>query len=651
MTDTPPEALPLGAPTLAATAADSLGSPLGAPAIVPIGRLESLDPLKRSFRNFMFKTWTTLFGEPPTRRMYEVGERLQYGPAKDIVMGWRGLSKSYITVDFGVWALYVDPTEIVLTVSGSGDGAKGNATLAYAMINNFDWLAHMKPRGMLRQSAQAFDVVGSRMEKSESFAAMSLFGQLTGRRVSLAIPDDVETPNTSETEGDRSDLRLRYAEIGGSLLKKGGRIKVLGTPQTEQTLYTELATDKGYGMRIWPVVYPLLSDDQKRDEVHRYGPWLAPTILAEITANPELAGTSVEPTRFDEADLFGPQGRLIEYGAVEFDRQFRLFFDAGLKDDKPLKMRDIPVVEIAVPTPGNPLRVPVTLTWSPSPANLLVDLKVDGLNGDCAAYAPTGVDHWQEPELKTLVVDPSGKGDDETAWGVIAQHVGRVFLCHIGARRDGFSKDTMEAIAKDAKLYGVHKILIEKNFGDGMFGELLRPYLMDVAHPCTIEEESAGQVQKEIRIIDRLSGIITSHRLVIAADVLRDDWKVTHQGVAEAKRRFYRLTYQITRISKKKGAVAHDDRVDMLASGVASFIGTLRRQLEEATRENREAYLRDQADKIIETRRKQGQPLFGLEAGPSRLGNFVKAVGGMVNSPFFVGRQSAARSHSSGYPR
>lgn len=596
--------------------------------------------MKREFRNFVWKVWRTLFDNDPTPRMYEVAEYLQYGPDKEVVMGWRGLAKSYITVTYGVWTLYRDPTEIVLTVSGSGPGADGNAFLAWSMIGAFDWLAHMKPRGSLRQASHAFDVVGSRMEKSESFAALSLFGQLTGRRCSLAIPDDIETPNTSETEGDRSRMRVRFAEIGGSLLKPGGKIKVLGTAQTEQTIYLDLATTKGYGMRMWPVVYPLISTDPKKDEIGKYGPWLAPSIRAEVEANPELAGCSVEPTRFTEEDL---ASRLLEYGTTEYERQFKLFLDAGAHSNQPLKLKDIPVIEIGVPSEGSPLKVPSTLTWSPLPANQWADIPVDSLNGDSAVYAPMATTEdkafWQVPELVIMEVDPSGGGLDETSWDILAQHLGRVFLVHADQRLEGFSEETMKAIAKDAKLYGVHKIRIEKNYGGGMFGELLRPHLLAIGHPCQIEEENAGQVQKEVRIVDTLQGIITGHRLVIAAEVLRRDFRVSYPNVDAAKQRFYRLTYQLTRITKVKGALAHDDRIDTLASGVASFLGVLRRQLEEAARTNREEYIEREAEKIIELRRKQGQPLFGHEAGPSRLGNFINQVGGLAGSAFFKGRR------------
>jgi hypothetical protein len=600
--------------------------------IVQAGNLDR-DPLKRDFKNFMWKTWMTRFGNAPSPRMYEIGDRLQHGSDRDEILGFRGVAKSNVTVTFGVWKLHCDQKEIILTVSGSGDGAKGNAVLAWDMVNSFDWLAHLKPRANQRHSTYAFDVAGTATEKSESFAAMSLFGQLTGRRASGIIPDDVETPNTSATEGDRSELRTRYAELGGAILKPGGWIKVLGTPQTEQTIYLELATERGYTMYILPALYPLAS------ELAKYGPWLSPAIARELAANAALSGTSTEPTRFSEGDLLA---RKLEYGATEFDRQFKLYLDAGLANAKPLKLRDIPVVEIPEPTPQDPLKVPGEMIWSPVPSNQWADIQVDALNGDSQVYAPMKIDLWQEPEMKILVVDPSGEGKDETAWAVLTQHLGRVGLVHQDARLEGFSHDTLMAIANDAKIYSVHKIIIEKNYGGGMFGELLRAALLEVTYGCSIEELTAGQVQKEVRVVDTLEPLVTGHRLWIAAAVLRKDFSAgkDYVGIEQAKRRFYRLTYQLTRITKQKGCLAHDDRVDALASGVATFMGALRRQLETAAQDSREAYLKQAADDLIESRRKQGLPLFGLEAPPSRIGQLVKDVGGLIGSPYFRGRKS-----------
>lgn len=627
---------------------------VASPAYVTAARLDK-DPLKADFRNFMHKAWMTWFDNAPTENMYEFGWRLQHGPPRDILMGFRGFSKSFITVTFGIWTLYVDPKEIVLTVSGSGSGAAGNADLAWGMVNNFPWLAHMKPTGNLRQSAEAFDVQGSMMEKSESFAAMSLFGQTTGRRGSLIIPDDIETPNTSETEGDRSKLRKRNKELGGAILKPGGRIKMLGTAQTEHTIYTELATESGYGCYILPCRYPISSTDPKVDQMRKYGPWLAPPILKRLQENPHLAGSPTEPSRFDEAELLD---RMVVYGTTEYERQFMMFLDAGVGVNNPLKLRDIPVMELAEPveatdqSPYRPFKVPTSLTWMPSPQTQYADLKVDSLNGDGHVYAPIAIsDMWQEPELKVLIVDPSGGGFDETAWSILTQHLGRVFFPHQDARLEGFSTETMQAIAADAFKWRVHAVHIEKNYGGGMFGELLRPHLMAAAQDergrwkdanwqgCEIIELNAGQVQKEVRIVDTLTGLVTAHRLVLSAELLRRDFTAGkhYETVEESKRRFYRLTYQLTRITKKRGCLAHDDRIDSLATGVGTFVGVLQRQLHEAAEKAREDYLAGEAEKIHRSLRKQA----GVSPQGSRPGldNFIKfAQKGLSSSPLFKGR-------------
>lgn len=620
-----------------------------APAIVRATSLER-DPLKRDFKNFQWRMWKTLFDNAPTNTMYELGDRLQHGPDRDIELGFRGLSKSYVTVGYAIWSLERDREEQVLALSGSGGGAKGNALLAWAMINTFDWLVHLRPSASQPQSSQAFDVAGATPKKSESFAALSLYGQVTGRRASLIIPDDVETPNTSASEGDRQELRRRYAELGGAvLIPERGRVKVLGTPQCEDSLYIELAVQRGYSMWICPSYYPTpeelgLRPNAEGKVINRYRGWVAPHLLKALEVNPELAGTPTEPTRFPEAELYK---RKLEYGSIEFDRQFRLYLDAGGDQGRALKLRDLIVMEIPKPSASSPdVKVPDDLSWSPAPNLRWEDIPTDALDGD-ALFAPARVGVWQLPELKVLVVDPSGQGTDETSWNVLAQHLGRVFLLDADARLEGFSRPTMLAIAKDAKLWGVHKVIIEKNYGGGMFGELLRPVLLEVGHPCEIEELNAGQVQKEVRIVDTLEGLVTDHRLVVSAEVLRKDYKVRYPEVEEAKWRYYRLTYQFTRITKKRGALAHDDRVDSLASGVATFMGTLRRQLQDALRDSQEEFLKAQAERIMATRKKQGLKVLDLYGHPVepdryRLGKLLRETAeGVLGSTYFKGRRAA----------
>ena len=603
--------------------------------------LTSLDPMKRNFKNMLYRVWRTKFDADPQPLMYDFADRFQHGPANDVLMGFRGFSKSYIAVTCCAWVHHCDQEALILNLAGSGNASGGNADLYWGMINGFDWLAHLKPSGLLRHSAHAFDVAGSTMEKSESFAALSIFsGDKTGRRADFALADDIETPTTSSTETDRAELRKHFSEVGSAILRsdRGWRWnKLLGTPQTEDTLYTELAQEKGYGMRIYPVLYPSPS------EMVHYGPWLDPKIKQAVTDNPTLAATSTMPGRFPESDI---EARKLEWGTTEFNRQFLLWTDVGKGVARPLHLRDIPVVSIPVPTPSHPLKVPSELRWEPLASNRVANLQVDSLNGDSEMFHPADTkeyrDYWQKPEGVIIQVDPSGGGADETVAQALAQHVGRVFLLDQEAYLEGFTDSTLMGIARMAKRWGANKVRIEKNFGGGMFAALLRPKLLEVGHACAIEEDFATG-QKEVRIVDTLEAVITGHRLVINLPVLQADFSIKYPTVADAKRRYYRLTYQITRITKEKNALTHDDRVDDLASGVGSFLGSLSRQLEEAARESRDMILNRDVDHFIAEQARQRDAMGPnlkrpLPGGAYEVRTVLLHGGGLRGSPLFRGR-------------
>lgn len=601
------------------------------------------DPINRSFANLQYKLWMTLFGQKPSRLIYDFGEYLSEGPDKSVNMGFRGMAKSYSTVGYCMWSLRRNPKELVLSVAGEGNQAKGNAALAWQWLNGMDWLMHMRPKGELRQSSQAFDVMGGGNAKSENFAALSLFSALPGRRATIIVPDDIETPNTSSTEKARQELRERYKELGGAILidtpDHPGKVKVLGTPQTEDTIYVELAMQRGYGMRIWPVLYPTDT------EMVHYGPWFAPLLQKNLDENPALAGTSTEPLRFSEDALFKPGGRMDEYGLLGFRRQFLLWTDVGSNDVKPLKLRDCPVVDIPQPALNSPLKVPSSVRWNTIPENRCV-IDVDALNGDSEVFYPLSTvdyrEYWQAPEKIAMLVDPSGTGKDETAWLVGCELYGRVYALDWDGRLKGFDAETMMAIALCAKKWGVHVIRIEKNYGGGMFAELLRPFLQKVGHVCSIEEETAVG-QKEARIIDSLEGLISEHRLVFNVAALKADYNVRYSEIEDAKKRNYRLTYQLTRITREKGALAHDDRLDALAGLAGMFIGLLKRRVDEAENSARAHSMEEEQRRMIEERRKQGLPLFGAEAQGEglgrRLGGMIKDTGGLIGSHLFRGRR------------
>lgn len=588
------------------------------------------DPLNY-FPNFLWKTWQTLGLGKPNDIEYDFAAYLAEGviekiskeaaagdvQARRILMAFRGAAKSYVTTTFAVYRLRLNREELVLVLSATARYAGTISTFAWQMVSNFTWLADLKPRSGQRQSALAFDVAGCALAvKDESFVSESIFGQITGRRATVAIMDDPETPNTSETEGKRTLLRERMSEVGGAIIKPGGDIYLLGTAQTEHTVYKEYHEERGYELRIWPIVYPVVSKDPKVDELRKYGPLLAPSITEALAANPALSGTSTCPARFNEADI---AQREREWGKTEFARQFRMFMDAGVGRGNPLKMRDLIVMELGTgPAEGTRFTLPSEVRYQPSAETRMEALDVDALTGDSQIFAPTFTDAWIPPEQRVCIIDPSGGGTDETSWTIGAELLGLIFGLWQGASTEGHTQTTLQAIAKDCKRWGAQIIKIESNFGQEMFGQLLRPECSDIGYNPEILNERAHNQQKEVRIVNNLEPVMSSHRLILNADLLRRDFFVDYPHVEQAKRRYYRLTYQLTRMTKTKGAVKHDDRVEGLAGMCAHFGEMLVRRLHDSRQEGKVRAIEEEATKMIEERRKQGLPLGGLDASPPR---------------------------------
>lgn len=581
-----------------------------------------VDPL-RNPKNFLFKAWRSLGLPDPSPLQYDFMEYLndhrawrqikeeaitpQGEGARKILMAFRGAAKTYVCTTNAVYRLRENPLEECLVVSATDNYASAITTMAFQMVTKFEWLApDMAPSNDQRQSALSFDVRGARQaSKDASFTARGIFGQITGLRSTLIIGDDLETPNTSETQLKRDNLAHRMSELGGAIIKPGGDVLLLGTAQTEQTIYKTYADEKGYELRIYPIVYPKLDEIEKR-----YGTRLAPALQKSLSENALLSGTSTEPARFNERDI---QKRMGEWGTTEFERQFKMWMDAGSDRLYPLKLKDLIVFEFTPPNPatGNKLHLPAQIVWTPLRDQRLRDLQLDSLPGDNAVFAPMSMDILLPAEEVICQIDPSGEGDDETSWSIIAGLSGRVYLCHQGARLEGFTEDTLKAIAADCASWGVQRVKVEGNFGQGMFASLLQPHLTKAGVTAEVEVANARQVQKEKRMVGTLEPLITSHRLVVNAAVLRHDFAVDYKRIEENKRRYYRLTYQLTRVTKTKGALRHDDRLDSLAAGCDHFAERLQETLDKAENQSRDAAIAAEAEKIVEARKAQGLPVVG----------------------------------------
>ena len=511
--------------------------------------------LQDDFKLFLQALWEQLDLPSPTRAQYAIADYLQHGPKRLQIQAFRGVGKSWITGAFVLWTLFNDAEKKIMIISASKERADNMSIFLQKLIIETPWLVHMRPKSDdSRWSRVSFDILCS-PHQAPSVKSVGITGQLTGSRADLMILDDIEVPGNSMTELMREKLLQLCTEAESILTPKDdSRILFLGTPQTTFTVYRKLA-ERAYRPFVWPARYP--------KKISNYEGLLAPQLQEDLDAGAS-AWMVTDPDRFDEEDLVEREASM---GRSNFMLQFML--DTSLSDAEkfPLKCADLIVTSV------NPTVGPESVVWCSDPANIIKELPIVGLPGDYF-YAPMQLQgDWDNYTETICSVDPSGRGSDETAAAFISQRNGFLYLHNMRAYRDGYSDKTLLDILRGCKKYGVTKLLIETNFGDGMVGELFKKHLQQTRQLIDIEEVRAN-VRKEDRIIDSLEPVLNQHRLVVDRSVIDWDFKSNPDAPPE-ERLLYMLFYQMSRMCREKGAVKHDDRLDCLAQGVKYYTDAL----------------------------------------------------------------------------
>lgn len=508
--------------------------------------------LEKDFKNFLFLIWKYLGLPSPTPVQYDIADYLQDSTIKrKIIEAFRGVGKSWITSAYVLWRLYRDPDYKALVVSASKLRATDFTTFVKRLINEIPILNYLQPKDSQRDSVIAFDVAPAKPAHAPSVKSVGIFGQLTGSRATEIIGDDIETLQNSQTEDMREKLLKATDEFEAIIVPDVGAITMLGTPQTEETIYDKAGRGT-YEKRIWTARYPTIEEAESL-----YRGTLAPKLYEALKKDPLLAGKPTDPTRFNELDLVD---REAAYGRSQFRLQYML--DTSLSDQEkyPLKLKDLIVFAC------NSDNAPVILSWGASPKNIISEYPNVGFAGD-RFYEPFYVDkEWKSYDFKILTVDPSGRGADETGVAIVGTVAGYVYILYVNGFK-GYEETTLIKIAELSDIYKVNKIVVETNFGDGMFKALLQPVINRI-RPCPIEERRAT-VQKERRIISALEPPLTRHKLVISRTVIDEDLKQFNKETS------YSFLYQFTRLTHERGALKHDDRLDAVAIGVQECVDFL----------------------------------------------------------------------------
>ena len=506
-------------------------------------------PAQEDFRVFMYMVWKHLGLPDPTPVQYDIAYYLQHGPTRGVIEAFRGVGKSWITAAFVCWLLWNNPQLKILVVSASKNRADLFSIFVRRLISDLPVLRHLAPRRDQLDSMLMFDVGPATPDQSPSVKSAGITGQITGSRADIIIADDIEVPNNSATQTMRDKLSESVKEFDAIIKPlKAARIIYLGTPQCEMSLYNQLP-ERGYEIRIWPAEYPKFKD------IIKYQGRLAPLVTKALEADSNLQGQPLDPQRFDATDL---AARLLSYGRSGYALQFMLDTSLADADRYPLKISDLMVLNLS------PIMGHIKLAWGAAPEVCINDLPAVALQGD-RYYRP--IFKSQEMSEYTgcvMAIDPSGRGQDETGYAIIKILASNLYVVAAGGLKGGYDEATLETLAKLAKTHQVNHIIIEANFGDGMYTKLFQPILQK-HHKCMVEEVKHS-TQKEARIIDTLEPVMSSHRLVFDQRVIEHDYRTAENDIQ------YSLFYQMTRLSRDRGSLGHDDRLDALAMAVAYWV-------------------------------------------------------------------------------
>ena len=511
--------------------------------------------IKRAYKHFwvfVYIVWRSIDLPVPTPIQLDIANYLENPPTdRIIIQGFRGVAKSFLTCAYVVWRLWKNNQLKVEIISASGDRADANARFIKRIIHTIPFLSALIADKNQLDTQNIFDVGGAVPDISPSVKSIGITGQITGTRADILIADDVEVTKNSATQTQRDKLAEAVKEFD-AILKPNGQIIYLGTPQTESSIYNTLRL-RGYVTRVWTVQYPELQKVQAQ-----YDDTLAPFILDKLKANPKLAGMPTDPTRFNEEEL---AKRALSYGRAGFALQFMLNTKLSDEERYPLKVQDLIVTSLDMKESS------LKWSWANGREQLLKDIPCTALTGDFFYCEMARSPETMPYQTTIMAIDASGRGSDETAYVIIKFLNGYLFVMDIGGFKEGYTDLTITQMAQRAKFWHVDTVVPEDNFGDGMFTKLMTPIFNKIC-PCSIEPvKSKGQ--KEARIIDTLEPVMMRHRLIINTPVITEDYKVFEQDY------HYSLVYQMTRLCREKNALSHDDRLDVLAIGVAHFLDNM----------------------------------------------------------------------------
>jgi hypothetical protein len=408
-----------------------------------------------------------------------------------------------------------------------------------------------------------------------SCSARGSTSQITGLHSDLIVCDDVEISTNTQTAEARENLLHKLTELE-SVRNKGSRVIFLGTPHSSESIYTVLK--QAYPMVKYPAMMP---DKSLPGESEDIADWIWELGLE--------AGESIQPERFDKEMLMERKAKI---GPKAFALQYMLDTTLSDIDKYPLKVSDLIVLDVDVS------QAPEKVVWQGQNTNK--KMPSWGMSGDVIMEPMYISDKYMEYKHRHLVIDPSGRGADETAACVASTAGGMIYIHELVGWEGGYSDVVLQKIAKLCLEYDINLVRIESNFGDGLFSKVITPVLLEYCGRIGIEEFRVTGM-KEKRMLEVLEPVVSQHRLVWDRRVAKDE----------------KNQMQFTRLSDARGCLKHDDRVDALASAVDYY----------------KDLMTQSTDKIVETnKRKEWEKTVSDWANNFRGGDYLPHSGAIKSA-------------------
>ncbi len=549
----------------------------------------------------------TIKGEPDLNRMQaDILKFLLTGHKYRMVMAQRGQAKTTLTAIYAVFMLIHKPHYRIVVFSQNSKRAKEIAGWIIKIFNAMSFLEFMRPDKYAgdRASIESFDIhwYFRGTDKSPSVACYSIESGAQGSRADIIIADDIESLQNSRTVGGREWLMEQTLEFES--INQFGDIIYLGTPQSVESIYNWLPS-RGYSVRIWTGRYPTAG------QLDYYGDKLAPIIKEDMQLDQSLCvgggldGSWGQPTcpEMYTNDLLNEKE--LAQGKAKFMLQFML--NTGLSDEDryPLKLKDLIVA------PFNRVRGQVMPIWNTASTCLWEGAPKFGTRKSDVFYYPMQVEYDMSNFERTIMyIDPAGggKNGDETAYAIIKLLGTCIYIYDIGHVKGGYAPEDLEKLVSAAKNAECKEVFIENNYGNGAHVAAIKPYF-ERDYPVMIEAvQETGQ--KELRIIDVLEPVLSTHRLIVRPEVVQKDID-TIQGYSADTRMSFSLFYQMANITRDKDCLRHDDRLDALAGAVRQIVENL-------------DY--DQLKVVMQRQIKQGKRWHDIMSSPDKMVSYMTAM-------------------------